>query len=314
MAKTPLDLIERGSSGESNTNTNVGAGAFVAKTKVGIDTPLRSLKAGTNVTIVENIDDITISASTVGAGETNTATNVGTGEGTIVKTKSGVDIPVKTLKAGTGVTIVNNTDDITISASGTGEINTNTNVGTGAGTIAKTKSGVDTPLKSLKAGAGVTIVNNTDDITIEATHSTPGGNTTEIQFNNSGSFAGASEFVWDDVKKDLNLNGLRINGLSVPTVLTNNTTTVTPIITRSAADYKFMVIEYSITRNTASRTGRITTTSNGVSIEMSDIFTEIGDTGITLSAVAAGAVVEISYVSSNTGVNAEFRYFITYWS
>jgi hypothetical protein len=314
MAKTPSDLIERGSSGEANTNTNVGTGAFVAKTKIGVDTPLRSLRAGDNVTIIENPDDITISASLVGVGEENTATNVGTGEGTIVKAKVGVDIPVKTLKAGTGVTIINNTDDITIEATGTGEANTNTNVGTGEGTIAKIKVGLDTPLKTLKAGTGVFIVNNTDDITISAPHTAPGGSDSQIQFNESGGFGSAPELTWDNVKKDLNINGVKINGLSVPTVLADNTTSITPVISRSLADYKFMVIEYSIIRGTASRNGTIKTTHNGVDADISDLYSEVGSTGITFYGNVSGTVLDVSYTSTNTGISAEFKYFITYWS
>ena len=55
-----------------------------------------------------------------GGGEANTSSNVGTGEGTLAKAKVGVDLPFKSLKQGTNVTITNNTDDVTISASGGG--------------------------------------------------------------------------------------------------------------------------------------------------------------------------------------------------
>lgn len=53
-------------------------------------------------------------------GEANTNSNAGAGEGTISKTKSGVDLPLKTLKAGTNITITNNADDIQIDAAGGG--------------------------------------------------------------------------------------------------------------------------------------------------------------------------------------------------
>jgi hypothetical protein len=249
-----------------------------------------------------------------GTGEPNTNTNVGTGEGKIAKAKAGFDTPLRSLKASTGITIVENADDITISAEGIGQDNTNTNVGTGEGTIAKAKIGVDTPLKSLKAGAGVSIINNTNEILVSATSAGAGGSTTEIQFNQAGVLAGVPEFAWDNAKKDLNLNGLKINGLSLPTILADNTTSVTPIITRSLALYKFMIIEYSITRGTNSRTGVMKTTSDGTLVGYNDQYAELGDTGITLSASNAGSTIEVSYTSSNTGVNAEFKYNIKYWN
>lgn len=54
------------------------------------------------------------------SGESNTASNVGTGDGEIFKQKSGVDLELKTIKAGSNITIDNNSDDITINASGGG--------------------------------------------------------------------------------------------------------------------------------------------------------------------------------------------------
>jgi hypothetical protein len=73
-----------------------------------------------------------------GAGEANTQTNQGTGEGTLAKTKVGVDLPIKSLKQGTNITLTNNADDVTITAAGythpnhSGDV---TSVGDGAQTI-----------------------------------------------------------------------------------------------------------------------------------------------------------------------------------
>jgi len=56
------------------------------------------------------------SAGGGGSGEANTASNVGSGAGEPFKEKSGVDLRFRTIAAGNGVTVTNNTNDITIGA------------------------------------------------------------------------------------------------------------------------------------------------------------------------------------------------------
>jgi len=58
------------SGGEANTVTNVGAEVELAKAKSGVDIPLRTLDAGTNVTITQIADTVTITAT-----DTNTVTD-----------------------------------------------------------------------------------------------------------------------------------------------------------------------------------------------------------------------------------------------
>lgn len=54
-----------------------------------------------------------------GGGETNTSSNVGTGEG-LALAKVGVDLPFKTLKAGSNITLTPSSDELLITASGGG--------------------------------------------------------------------------------------------------------------------------------------------------------------------------------------------------
>jgi len=104
--------------GEANTASNVGTGdGDVFKQKAGVDLELKTIKAGSNITITNNTSDVTIAAAG-SVGESNTASNVGTGDGDVFKQKTGVDLELKTLKAGSNITITNNASDITIEAAG----------------------------------------------------------------------------------------------------------------------------------------------------------------------------------------------------
>ena len=103
-----------------------------------------------------------------GSGEANTTSNAGTGEGQLAKAKVGVDLPIKTIKAGSNVTVTNNTNDVTISVAASGETNTASNLGaTGEGIFAQ-KSGVDLQFKKLKAGTNVTLSSDSESVTIAA--------------------------------------------------------------------------------------------------------------------------------------------------
>ncbi len=70
---------------------------------------------------IQEVDlDTALQAKVNSGGEANTNSNEGTGEGTLSKTKSGVNLPLKTIKQGTNITITNNADDVTIDATGGG--------------------------------------------------------------------------------------------------------------------------------------------------------------------------------------------------
>jgi len=126
------------------------------------------LVAGSNITLTDNgSNEVTIDAAG-GGGEANTASNVGTGAGEVFKQKTGVDLELKTIKAGTNITVTNNADDITIDATGgSGEVNTASNLAGGEGVFAQ-KTGVDLEFKSLVAGTNITLTSAANTITIDA--------------------------------------------------------------------------------------------------------------------------------------------------
>jgi hypothetical protein len=105
--------------GEVKTASNVGTGSQVFKQKTGANLEFRSLVAGTNISINQGANDITISSTGGGGGEANTASNVGTGS-QVFKQKTGVDLEFRTLVAGTNINITQGANDITISSTGGG--------------------------------------------------------------------------------------------------------------------------------------------------------------------------------------------------
>lgn len=194
-----------GGSGEANTYSTSGSGAAWTLTKSGVNLPFRSFIVGSNkLQLTTNTDDLTLDvnqgnlsigwgqltsvpseftpsdhatshhdggtdaltlssiAGTIGdakisdvaygkitgapaVGETNLGANVGTGEGDVFRDKTSATLNFKTIKAGTGVVITNNADDITIDSTGAGggEANTASNFGAEGTGLWKDKNGVD---------------------------------------------------------------------------------------------------------------------------------------------------------------------------
>lgn len=103
-----------------------------------------------------------------GSGEANTAANVGTGTGLVFRDKTSVTLNLKTIKAGTGVTITNNTDDITLDATGAGggETNTASNFGSSGTGVWKDKNGTDLRFYKLASANSLLAValNGTDHV------------------------------------------------------------------------------------------------------------------------------------------------------
>jgi len=151
----------------------------------------KSIKAGTNVTITDDGSTLTInSTASGGTGGITGATNAGTGAG-VASGVSGTSLVLKSLKAGPNISITSTADEITVEATGSasGEANTASNVGTGVG-VFKSKTGVNLALKTLKAGANITLTPSTDEILIDASGS--GGST---PFADISAYGAVGDFV-----------------------------------------------------------------------------------------------------------------------
>lgn len=154
--------------------SNVGSGMelLVNEGSVQQSVIAKSVKAGNNVSITDDGSSLTINAlnNTGGvSGGIVDVVNLGSGAG-VVAGVSGTTLLLKSIQAGSGVTIDTTANEITINATagGGGEANTASNAGTGVG-IFKAKTGVDLALKSLVAGPNITLAAGANDITISAT-------------------------------------------------------------------------------------------------------------------------------------------------
>lgn len=154
--------------GEVNTASNLGTAEGVFAAKVGADLRLKSLRAGSGMSLSSDGNEITFNATAV-SGEVNTAANIGGGQG-IYDSKVGAELRLRSLVAGSGIALTGSAGNpITISSTVTpGETNTGVNLGTANGVYAS-KTGSALNFKSLRAGTGVTMDVSSTEITINST-------------------------------------------------------------------------------------------------------------------------------------------------
>ena len=269
--------------GESNTSSNSGAGSGLALPKVGVDLPFKSLVGGTNVTLSEQAETITINATGGGSGESNTSSNSGGGAG-LAQAKVGVDLPFKSLLQGSNITITEQADTVTIAATVTGEANTGANLGAGEGVFAQ-KSGVQLQFKSLVESGSITLTSDANTITIDST-----GEANDLKNQGAGSALGLPKSGTDLPLKSL-LAGSGIN-------LTEQVDTVTIEATGGGAG------EANTQTNQGAGAG-LGLPKSGVDLPLKSIvqgtnisITEQADT-ITIS--AAGSVGEANTTSNQGG-------------
>ncbi len=101
------------------------------------------------------------------AGEANTASNVGPGNG-LFRNKVGVNLEFKTIVAGANINITNNADNLTIDALSAGEANDGINIG-GFAEVFESKVGVDLRFRTLRSNVpgALSITQNAGDITFD---------------------------------------------------------------------------------------------------------------------------------------------------
>lgn len=111
----------------TDNNTWTGVNTFTGSVSIGGAVPLT---ASSNIQDLNNVvisspanDQVLtynganwVNSAAAAAGETNTASNVGTGEGVFAQ-KNGVDLEFKSIEAGDGINVTSTADEVTISRS-----------------------------------------------------------------------------------------------------------------------------------------------------------------------------------------------------
>lgn len=108
-----VNIDAAAASGTVTEGANLGAGGQVFKNKTSSTLNFRSIVGGSNVTVTQNANDLTIAASDTG--EVNTASNLGSGQG-VWFDKQGVDLRFKSLVAGNNVSLSATSSEITVTA------------------------------------------------------------------------------------------------------------------------------------------------------------------------------------------------------
>jgi len=146
--KDDAGVVTAASPGEVNTASNVGSGSGteygVFKQKTGVDLELKKIKQGANITLTENLSDITIAATSGG-------TDLGsTGNGTSLtvssSTGTNASVPAATTSAWGAMTDEDKTKlDGIAAAAQPGVVTTLTTTGSGAASLVGATLNVPTP-------------------------------------------------------------------------------------------------------------------------------------------------------------------------
>ena len=84
-----------------------------------------------------------------------------------------------------------------------------------------------------------------------------------------------------------------------------------PAVTAFSLAANTAVISYTIIRDTALSAGTILVAASSDGVAFNNTAQTVGTTGITLSAIYADDLIQIQYISTDTGASAQLRYAVT---
>jgi hypothetical protein len=183
--------------GEDNTASNIGvtSDGNIFFQKVGEDLEFKGLLAGDNITIIEDQQNIIISA----ADDKTTGTNIGVTGFNIFSQETGDNLEFKGLIEGTNIELIEDAQNITINAI---DATTVSNIGITGSNIFLQKTGDDLQFKGLIAGDNVYFQDDNQNITINSIDTVIDTTASNIGITSDGNL------YLQEVSDDLQFRGL----------------------------------------------------------------------------------------------------------
>lgn len=151
---------------------------------------------------------------------------------------------------------------------------------------------------AISAGTDVT-----GDVKLSATSASANNKIVALDIQTDGLRAQLSNANIQDAA--LNLQG--------PVTLTNNSSGT--VFSYVASSNPFTFVDYSISRGSNVRCGRVLIVTDGVSAAIADNgYVELSAIGVGLGVSISLGNVNLTYTTTNTGTNASFKYSLRQWS
>lgn len=160
----------------------------------------------------------------------------------------------------------------------------------------------------------VNFTNDTGYITEVVEDATPQlGGDLDVNGNSIVSASNGDINISPDGTGNTVVGGVTYTQVATQAIADNTTTTV--FVSYAVAQAQALFIDYTLSRaGNGFRTGTLYVIQDGSTVSVSDVGSEIGNTGVTFDAVINGTDIDVRYTSSSTGNTGSMKYHARYWA